>query len=295
MNHGRNLLLCALALTTVSCSGFRRWPWSSTHRLPEPMKASVSPLPQGDIEAVLPGPEEVLVVRHADPVEVRPAGSPAPFPLSFYKNKLRMKAGSAVYGAPGSRLEVLWPNGMYIVMFGQGSGLVASPSRGEPSFSIRQLDRAEVYFRTNEEVELLGGARLTSDGGPFMLDHPRPQILRVHNRGKSEGRVAFRDEVYVLDPGMSVDLALLTSGGAPFSGNPGLQTVEGPGFPLSWAGAVDVQANPNAVVVRSSGEHEVHALGLKLRMDREEAAIFEGNPPAAPMPPDPQTQPVKKP
>jgi len=68
MNHGRNLLLCALALTTVSCSGFRRWPWSSTHRLPEPMKASVSPLPNGDIEAVLPGPEEVLVVRHADPV-----------------------------------------------------------------------------------------------------------------------------------------------------------------------------------------------------------------------------------
>ena len=54
MNHGRNLFLCALALTTVSCSGFRRWPWSSTHRLPEPMKASVSPLPKGDIEAVLP-------------------------------------------------------------------------------------------------------------------------------------------------------------------------------------------------------------------------------------------------
>jgi len=71
--------------------------------------------------------------------------------------------------------------------------------------------------------------------------------------------------------------------------------VEGPGFPLSWAGAVDVQANPNAVVVRSSGEHEVHALGLKLRMDSEETAIFEGNPPAAPMPPDPKTQPVKKP
>lgn len=276
---------CLLASTAVSCSGFRRWPWWSTHQSPSPMQAEVSPLPGGDLDAVQPGPEEVLVVRHADPVEVRPAGAPAPFPLSFHKKTVRLKAGSALYGAPGSRIEVLWNNGMHVVMFGQGSALLASPSRGEPSLVIRQLERAELHFRANEEIELLGGARLTSDGGPFLLDHVRPQILRVHNRGKSAGRLAYRDEVYALDPGMSVDLALLSSGGAPFTGDPALRTVEGPGFRLQWAGAAQVETVSDAMVVRATGEHEVHALGLRLRMDRDETAVFEGRPAAAPAKP----------
>lgn len=283
--RGRALCACLLAAAAASCSGFRRWPWSSTHESPGPMTATVSPLPAGDLEAVQPGPEEVLVVRHADPVEVRPAGAPASFPLSFHKKTVRLKAGSALYGAPGSRVEVLWNNGMHVVMFGQGSALLASPSRGEPSLVIRQLERAELHFRANEEIELLGGARLTSDGGPFLLDHARPQILRVHNRGKSAGRLAYRDEVYMLDPGMSVDLALLSSGGAPFTGDPSLRTVEGPGFQLQCAGAAQVEAGPDALVVRASGEHEVHALGLRLRMDRDETAVFEGRPGAAPAKP----------
>lgn len=278
----RTLCACLLAATAVSCSGFRRWPWWSTHEAPGPMQATVTPLPGGDLDTVRPGPEEVLVVRHADPVEVRPSGAPSSFPLSFHKKTVRVKAGSAVYGAAGSRVEMLWNNGMHVVLFGQGSALIASPSRGEPSLVIRQLERGELHFRSHEEIELLGGARLTSDGGPFLLDHATPQILRVLNRGKSAGRLAYRDEVYVLDPGMSVDLALLSSGGAPYSGDPALRTVEGPGFQLQWAGAAQVETLPDALVVRSTGEHEVHALGLRLRMDRDEAAVFEGVPSAAP-------------
>ena len=286
--------MALLLVACASCAGYRRWPWSSTHALPGPMERVSDPLPRGDLDAVAPGPEDVLIVRHADPVAVRPAGAPAPFPLSFHKNTVRAKSGAAAYGSPGSRLEVLWPNGMHVVQFGHGSGLVGSPSRGEPSYILRQVERAEIHFKDGEEVELLGGGRLSSTGGPFLVSHVRERILRVENRGKDAGRLAFRDEAFELDPGIHVDLALLSVGGAPFTPDPALQTVQGPGFPLQHVGAVEVEPGPDGLVARASGTHEIHALGVRLQLDRDESASFASCPPPPP-PPPPPAEPVKKP
>lgn len=267
-------LTLGLVFVASSCTGLRRWPWGTTQRAPAPMENDVNPLPPGDRERLPPGPEEVLVLRHADPVQVRPAGLTASFPLSFYNKSLRVNAGSGVSSAPGGRVEILWPGGNSIVLFGRSSGLVGSPSRGEPAFVIRQVERAQIEFNADEQIELLGGARLAASTGPFVLDHVREDILRVKNQSKGPGRISFRDALLVLDPGQVVDLPLLASGARPVQSDPGLQQSGGAGFRVAWSGQVDVEPADGAVRVRALGEHELVGLGLHVRMERDEEVLF---------------------
>lgn len=269
-------LAALILIASTGCAGLQRWPWGTTQRWPGPMEPLSDPLPLGDKALYPPGSEEVLVVRHADPVQVRPAGLSSSFPLSFYKKSIRVNSGSAVYSAPGGKIEVLWPEGTSVVLTGRSAGLVGSPSRGESSFVFRQLDRSIVVFSSEDHVELIGGALLSGHTGPFILDHLRADILRVKNQSKAAGQIAFREEVFILDPGQVIDLPLLSAGGRPAPSDAGLQEVRGPGFSVRYSGEVDVIDRSAVVHLRARGEHEIQALGVEVRMDRDEEVRFSG-------------------
>jgi hypothetical protein len=269
-------LLLAVCLLTPGCAGFWRWPWGTTQRWPEPMEATVDPLPPGDSQLYPPGPEDVLVVRHADPVQVRPAGLPSSFPLSFYNKSLRVSSGSAVYSAPGGRVEVLWPSATSVVLFGRGSGIIGSKSRGEPTFIIRQVERAEVTFKKEDQIELLGGAQMSAHSGPFVLDHFRDNILRVRNQSKAAAQIAYREANFILDPGQVIDLPLLSAGSKPVRRESGLSTLNGGGFRVEYSGQVEVLSQDADVALRALGDHEVHAMGVRVRVQRDEEVCFGG-------------------
>jgi hypothetical protein len=268
--------LVAACIATPGCAGFLRWPWGNTQRWPAPMEAKVDPLPPGDSMLYPPGPEDVLVVRHADPVQVRPAGMPSSYPLWFYNKSLRVSSGSAVYSAPGGRIEVIWPSATSVVLYGRGAGIIGSKSRGEPTFLFRQIERAEMDFKKEDQVELLGGAQLSAHSGPIMLDHTRASILRVKNQSKAAAQIAYREANFVIDPGQVIDLPLLSVGAKPIQTDAGLVTIAGAGFAVQYSGQVEVLAKQADVVLRAVGEHEIHALGVRVRLDREDEVRFGG-------------------
>src|SRR6185369_8739405 len=112
----------------------------------------------------------------------RPAGTSSAFPLTFYDKSRPLASGSGVYCSPGGRAEILWPDGNSISLFGASSGIIGSPSRGEPSFILRQVDLVLIEPRKEDQIELLGGALLRAHSGPFALEHERADVLRVRNQ-----------------------------------------------------------------------------------------------------------------
>ena len=277
--HSRAPVLCGALLkrcaacgllALAGCGGFGRFPWRSTQQWPGPMQPLADPLPSGDRLTYAEGPEMVMALRHADPVQVRPAGLPSSFPLSFYKKDIRLHSGSAVYSAPGGRIEVLWPSGTSVLLFGQGAGIIGSQSRGEPTFLLQQVERAQLMLQPGDQIELLGGSLLSGDSGPFVLEHTRADILRVKNQSKTAGTIAFREAVFTLDPGQAVDLPLLSAGGKPAHSDVGWTVVQGVGFEAGYNGAVDALNEPDAVALRARGEHEIRGLGVRVRMERDE-------------------------
>lgn len=260
----------------ASCAGWTRWPWGSTQRWPAPMENATNPLPAGEARLFEEGPEEVTVLRHADPVKVRPAGLSAGYPLTFYRKSVRVHSGSGVSSAPGGRIEVIWSNGNSIVLFDGGAGVVGSPSKGQPCFKFVTCERAHVNLKVRDEVELMIGARLTAASGPFVLERVREDVLRVANQSKGSGEVLYRDAVIRLDPGQQVDLALLSAGGKPLQSDPGAQVATGDGFEVSWSGAVEVAREGSAVRLRALGDHEIQGNGIRVRMGKDETVRFEG-------------------
>ena len=87
----RTGLVASLALAALAPACF-----VNTQRLPSPMESTLEPLPPGTIDLYPEGPEEVLVLRLADPARVRPAGLPSSYPLRFYRKQVRLNAGSWV-------------------------------------------------------------------------------------------------------------------------------------------------------------------------------------------------------
>ena len=73
----RATILLAAVLSSAGCAGFQENPWVDTQRWPGPMPSKHTPLPPGEGELHPPGPEEVRILRHADPVQVRTAGNSA--------------------------------------------------------------------------------------------------------------------------------------------------------------------------------------------------------------------------
>lgn len=241
------------------------------------MISDVEPLPPGVEKDYPPGPEEVIVRRLADPVQIKPAGQHAAYYLRYFDKRRRANSGAWVFCAPGGRAEVLWPTtGTTAVVYDSCTAIIGSPSRGEPNLILRAVDRAVLNLNPGDQVELLGGALLTADSGPWVIDRQRFDILRVRNQSKVPGEVAYRNVVFVLGPGETVDLPLLNSGGAPIAEVPGSQIYEGPGFDLKVYGEVEVSQLANGLQVKGSGEHEIEGLGIRLQLDEGELAQLTG-------------------
>lgn len=272
----------ALVVAALLCS----CSWRSTQRWPGPMRPTVDPLPPGDSALHPPGPEEVSVVRHADPVQVRPVGALQGHPLSFFDKRARLTAGGAVVVSPGGRAEVLWPGGSSIVLFGEAIGWVGSPSRGEPAFDFQELDRARLDLREGDQVRLLGGSILTGASGPYMVQHDPDGTLAVHNQSKGAVQVAFREEAFELAPGQTVRLPLLSTGGEPFIDDPQLERFSGPGFNVRLAGEPECSESDGGVRVRAPADREcqARALGVRVTLAAGQSAFFSEPRPAPPEP-----------
>ncbi len=251
----------AAALTSASCV------WSGVQRWPGPMRATADPLPPGDTSLHRPGPEEVTVIRHADPVQIRPAGALSGRPMEFFDKSAQVTAGGAVIVAPGGRAEVLWPTGASIVILGESVAWIGSPSRGEPSLQFDELERARLDLREGDAVRLLGGALLSGAGGPYVLEHTADGVLSVHNQSKAGVNVAFREEQFELNPNQTVRIPLLSSGGAPFSDDPALRRVDGEGVTVRLAGPLECRDEGGALEVSAPAGAEGHVRGLGVRVD----------------------------
>jgi hypothetical protein len=265
---GPAALTCAASLAATGCT------WIRTQRWPEPMARDVTTLPPGEVILHAPGPEEVTIIRHADPVRVRPPGALAGYPLTFYDKTLRRTAGTAVIVSPGGRAEVLWPSGSSIVLSGAGVGWVGSPGRGEPSFDFQEVDRARIQLAAAESVRLMGGAILSGESGPYVLERVRENVLRVINQSKGSVKIAFREEVFELGPSEAVNLPLLSEGGTPIADAASFQRITGPGFNVEVAGAVQPTSTGGAVQVEARGANQVRALGVRVRLGQGERASF---------------------
>lgn len=273
----RTLSLLLLALLS-GCAGRNRWPAFSTQQYPEPMPAPTEPLGPGAEAAHPPGPEEVVVRRLADPVQLQEAGQHAAFRLRYFDKRRRTSAGSWIYCEPGGRAEVLWPeSGSTVMLFDSSVGIVGSPTRGEANFLFRELQRAVLELNPGDQVELLGGAVLTAESGPWVLQRRSFDILRIKNQSKIEGQLAFRDAVFVLAPGDTLDLPLLSAGGTPVAPVPGEVTLAGPGFDVALFGEVEAADIPGGFELRGvTTDHEIAGLGVRLHLGPGEVARLQG-------------------
>ncbi len=267
MRQPRPIVTLLLAAASLPCfSGC----YVSTQRYPGPMRAQVNPLPPGARDRYPAGVEEVLIVRIADPVHVRRPGEVASFPLHFYSKQARMNAGSWVFSGAGGRCEVLFGDGGSVRLLGHGSGVVGSPSRGEPLFFFHECEQAVLNISKGQQVRLLGGVLLDAETGPFVVETHASGIMRVRNRSKGQGRLACRDEVFTLSPGDVIDLPLLESGMAPLELDPSFQVQTDLDRQLSFRGNVDLRNKRGGVALRAKGEHEVRGHGLRIRLGPED-------------------------
>jgi len=277
-------LVCVLALLvgTSGCAGFQTIPWVTSQRWPEPMEETVTPLPPGESGLYPPGPEEVRIVRHADPVQVRAAGSAGGFPLSHRRKEIRVASGSGVSCAAGGRAEILWPDGSSVILFGRTAGIVGSPSRGEPSFLLRDLEGAQFDPASEDLYELIGGAQLRARDGPVRVQIVRQDVFIVSNQSKRSAEVAYLDETITLDPGQAVHLPILTlswdldetQGARPKSDPRPDGTLQGRGFTADRYGAAELSVDGSTIVARGDGV--ARALGVSVRLAAGDQARLSG-------------------
>lgn len=271
----RKLLSLLLALSCAPLSGCI---WYSGQTWPGPMELPSSELPPGDSLEHPPGPEEVSVLRHSDPVRIRPAGSLTGYPLAFYRKRARLTAGGSLVVAPGGRAEILWPSGTSVLLFGRAIAWIGSPSRGEPLVSFQELSSARLELMPGDRVELLGGGVLAGDSGPYMVDRQPGEVLRVRNQSDGIVSLAFRDGNFDLDPGQNLRLPLLSSGGRPESIDTDFERVLGPGFSVLARGALELESGPGGVVARAlddpPGERRLEGLGVVVRLTARSRAVF---------------------
>jgi len=272
----------ALGVAASGCAGFQTLPWVSTQRWPQPMESRHDPLPPGEGDLYPPGPEQVRVLRHADPVQVRTAGSSASFPLSHRRKEIRVFSGSSISCAEGGRAEILWPDGSSVILYGQTAGIVGSLSRGEPSFIMRELERVQFDPASEDLYELIGGAQLRARAGPVRAQRVRDDVFVVSNQSKRSAEVAYLDQTIVLDPGQAVHLPVLTQPGEPGAASGGRPTapirpagtLQGRGFAVERDGAAELSLDGAAIVAR--GEGIARALGVSVRLAPGDEARFAG-------------------
>lgn len=256
----------------------------STQRWPGPMRAASKSLPAGDAVEHAAGPEEVTLLRHADPVSYRPAGTLSGIPMAFFDKTQRLTAGGAVIVAPGGLAEVVWSDGSSISLSGYGIGWVASPSRGEPLFELQEVTRARIALGKPGQVRLVGGSILRGSSGPYLLERQTQNTLLVHNQSKGNVFLEYRDTSFELGPGQVLELPLLEHGAAPLAVDPQLR--KDPRWNDVWfSGGVELSPEgqgafraqlraPAGALAELQAESELVARGVRLRLEPLASARF---------------------
>lgn len=279
----------------ASCVADSRWPMIETQKWPAPMQAVSGAVDSSALRGVVenkPGVEKVLVLRYGDPVQVRPAGATAAYPLPFHDKEVQLHSGSSVLCSPGGKVEILWEGGTSIVFSGRTTGLVGSKSRLEPTFAFVELENATLNLRQGDQVRLLGGALLSADVGPIALERLNSSVVRVENQSKAEARLMFREADFRLAPGEELHFPLLSDGGAPLAQ---AFDVEGgaSSFPLRWDGAARASATAEGARVTAGGPTALRGLGLELELGEGDALFVEGlRAPSAPQAEAPLAEPA---
>ncbi|MAE45494.1 MAG: hypothetical protein CMJ86_01260 [Planctomycetes bacterium] len=243
----------------------------NAQRYPSPM-GGPDTLPPGFTDLLLEGPEEALLVRHADTVHVKRAGQTSIHSLHFYDRQARIHAGAAVFTDAGGRAELVFPQGSRASMHGNGVLVLGSPSRGEPMVSFLQIVRATVDMGAGEVVRLPGGSHLLGDGGPFYLELIAAEVLELRHRGSSEATLAFADERIVLTPGDVLHLPVMGNWSAPSIHDPDhvLAGKVGP-VPLVVGPGVVTDRDPAGVVSADMLKgQQLRALGVQLHVSADQ-------------------------
>jgi len=297
MKNNRIGFVALLLPLMAACVVDSRWPRIKTQKWPAPMTYTRGALEEGEVQGIIfsePGIEEVLVLRYGDPVQVRPAGRAAAYPLAFHDKKVRLSAGSWILCSPGGKVEILWNGGSSVTMSGRTAGLVGSPTRGEPTFAFVEVENAILNLQPGDQVRLLGGASLSADRGPIAVEQLFSGVLRVENQSKGEATVLFRDATFRLDPGQELHLPLLSDGGEPFGEAGEARSFGEKGLVVEVEGLAQVKAHPDGALVTGSGDHEIRGLGLQLQLGDGEQLLMRGvQMPAAPAS-DAETAPVEE-
>lgn len=268
-------------LLLLACASCASW----TQVWPPPMEDTHDPLAP-DPHPHPPGPEEVTVIRHADPVQLRRAGTVAGFPLFFYDKSTRANAGASIIVSAGGRAEVLWPSGTSVMMFDQGVGWVGSPSRGEPLFEFQDVANASLQLSPGDRISLVGGAILSGESGPITLKRDRERELTVRNQTRLNVTISYREEMLILTPGQSVTLPIVSSGTGPIQVDPDRKRIAGPGFGVWTLGPVRPLEDPGRVSLAADGDASVSGLGVQVKLAPGSSASFGslGERPSEPVP-----------
>jgi hypothetical protein len=289
----RRLAVGALLLSLGSLVG------CSTQRWPSPMRPMSTPLPLGEGREVQPGLEEVEVIRHSDPVQLRRAGASAAFPMRFWSKKERARAGAWVLTDSGGRAELLWArDGTSVVLFDGGVAQLGERDRDEPAVRLRYLTRAKLQLGAGVVVEVEGGALLSADtdefSGPYVLERlPIGDVLRLYNKGKHVLQVSYREATLDVAPGQAMDVPVLAAGSTPISVSSAGRTVSAGGLGLELEGPVEVVGGEPATLA-AEGPSRVRALGVEVRLGSGDLARFTdlGRPADAPLAPSPSDSPA---
>jgi len=269
------LTLFAAGLVLVSCS---------TQRVPAPMgRPEGLILPRGQGGDYVPGPAEVIVLRHGDPVSVRRPGASAGFPLTFHNKRLRLGSGGWVLSGTGGRAEVLWPGTFSAVqLFDASAAMVGEPSRAEPILSLSHCTYARIDLAPGDRIALVGGAELAGDAavdsGPFEFKTVAVDRISVRNNGRTVGTIYFLEEALRLGPGELLELPLLPGGSGPLPASfvaLTLATEEGFLGPAPIAQG-DVARLPavGRLALKAEESAQVIALGVSVDLKAGEEVIF---------------------
>ena len=249
----------------------------NTQRFPQPMPGGGEDLPEGASDIFKAGPEEVLLMRISDPVYLRRPGESSSYPMHFHNKRTYVSPGYWVLCEAGGRAELVFiTQGAEMSLSGNNTVVLGSPSRGEPLVSFLEVDNAKLTLSANDYVELVGGALLSGQGGPFVLSHPTEEVLVLSNRSTSPGVVRFMDEIIDLAPGETVHLPLLAAGASPREPSIGFRPLNAAGSSWVLRGAASVvgQGDHHLDVI-ADGDHEIRGQGIRLRLDKGDRATFD--------------------
>ena len=182
----------ALALGTAGCiASVEDVPWVDTQRYPKPMNPR-GDLPPGSAELYAPGPEVVLVVRTADPVQVRRAGEVQGHPLHFYDKRERVQAGSFVHTGSGGRAELAWANGTTVKLSGDCTAVVGSTSRGDPTLYLLDVRSKEEFEEGHMPglVHAPGGQLVQATDQWVAVRGAAPDFAEAYTRQEQRRRAA---------------------------------------------------------------------------------------------------------